>query len=425
MSRIEQAFVLSVTICLALPELGSEALKGFDDKKSAKNEIIFMRPYSDQDEIATLPVTEGIENTTVWIVHCYNTIIAPKTRCTLQVQDYDSDRTSEMQKCNFLVTNSFKGSISILPWIRAFRMRKDKFLLAEIEHIFNKTMGVNRTNDEDLRIDTFVRFNVIDMESCVARKIETRIVGSTYNTTQLDYSGFLKHLDIRISKNTFDVFYPDFENFKYVQERFTIDGWRVKGPVSAKDFELDEQAVKVNMYYNHSITNIRSWERFNVGDVCGNNIPCHLLLETEESDAMTTSRKTHTSCKKFNAKTWHCQSESLLNSGAISEWNMVFDYEPKHIMIYNVWIDRVVVMTSKKVLDYLIINLTILGLDGMLYEPVEFAKIGRSVSIMHGHFFINRDFDICFSLLFVTQNYEQYHNFVSKCYSKENLTMKS
>ncbi|KAJ8676266.1 hypothetical protein QAD02_012052 [Eretmocerus hayati] len=418
MSHLERAFVACVLICLTLPIHGSEQSK---QSVAHKSRLALIGPHPDKNEKGTVPVTEGIENTTLWIVYCNNNTIVSEARCTIHVQNYDFNNTSIMQKCKFLVEPSFEGSMSIVPWLRAFRMKKDTFLVTWIEYNHNTTIYARHVDGEDLRVVSFVKFLVIDTKRCTTKS--TRTIGATYNDTYMDYYEFMKRLDIRISENTFDVFYPYFENSKYAQERFNIDGRRIKGPVGSKDFELDEQAVKVNMYYNHSNSIIRSWERFTAKDLCGYKMPCHSPLETEDGFAMTTSRNALTSCKKTNGKMWHCQFEALLNP-SFSEWNMVFDYEPKHIMIYNVWIDPLVVMTSRKVSDDLIINLTILGLDGTLYEPVVFAKIHSPISMLHGHFFINDDFDICFSMLIVAQDYEQYFNFVSKCYSKEVLTKK-
>ncbi|KAJ8676267.1 hypothetical protein QAD02_012053 [Eretmocerus hayati] len=418
MLHTKLAFVVCVLLCLTIPIHGSE-----DPKQSVshKNMITLVRPHPDRDEKGTLPVTEGIENTTLWFVFCDKNTNVTNARCTIHVQDYASNSTAKPQKCKFLIQPTFDETISILPWMRAFRLRENKFLLSWIEYHPNKTIQEKHVDDKILKVSYFVRFLVIDMQNCESRSFRT--LGTTFELTHMNYYGLMKSLDLRINENTIDVFYLFFGNSYYAQERFDIEGKRIKGPVGSDDFELDEQALKVNMYYNHSKSNIRSWERFNAKDVCGYKMPCHLPLETEDGYAMTTSRNALTSCKKINGKMWHCQSESLLNP-SFSEWNMIFDYEPKQIMIYNVWTDRLVIMTSQQVSDGLIVNLTILGYDGSLYKPVEFAKIHRPISLMLGQFFINDDFDICFSMIYVVLDVEQFFNFVSKCYSKEALTKK-
>ncbi|KAJ8676268.1 hypothetical protein QAD02_012054 [Eretmocerus hayati] len=99
MSRIEQAFAVSVMICLALSTFGSEASeKPGEDKKSAtpKSMVVYVRQHPDHGDPGTTSVTEGIEKTTALFVSCDNSTMAPRARCTIHVQDYEFNSTSKI-----------------------------------------------------------------------------------------------------------------------------------------------------------------------------------------------------------------------------------------------------------------------------------------------------------------------------------------
>ncbi|KAJ8668874.1 hypothetical protein QAD02_000133 [Eretmocerus hayati] len=396
-------------------------LQGISDASAVYgNKSISVTVQSDEDEYHGYRlITQGLEKTTFWFVQCDNDTFMQSSLCAFHLHDYSLNGTSTVKKFEFSSEPRFDGYRSIMSSMTTFQIDKDKYLIGWMEKNISSSTQVLHANGRTVQAGTFIKFIVMNFAEFEVSDFQT--TGTATGPDGVDDDDLMANLDIRIGKDTLDVFYLYEKDFKFAQERFNYDGRRILGPLDEKRFQIDDDLIKQSLYVNRT-SEIESWERFKAGDVCAATVPCGLELDREPMYGLTAARDYVTSCKKNSSRTWQCSQRF---SAGTSIFPIEFDYEPIYFMIYSVYSEQLLVMTGKLLESGAVrVFLTMIGLSSRVYKPVEFTEIAEKPSVLQGNFFMNDDYDFCYSLLWNIESHGRSYNFLSKCYPFEVLTRK-
>ncbi|KAJ8682151.1 hypothetical protein QAD02_017943 [Eretmocerus hayati] len=272
-----------------------------------------------------------------------------------------------------------------------------------------------------------VHYSIIDMRdddlNCEIHTIQLTRAPNLLLRDHIYY--YLDNHNVFLDPNSMSVsiIYGFSKGLPLIQETFNVTGGSIGEPIVVGPFDVSDSAVMMidNPFRDF---NIDDRERFNVKLVCGYKYPCRSLLHDGNHYALSTSGNIYSSCERKQTEKWSC---TTIGENSYKNFTIEFDYSPHHVMIYNVYGESFVAMTTQQLDDFdLSIKLTMFGIFGEKYQPVEFTKLsgGFMYHSMLGHFFYSKeDNDICFHLSWALGRSKE-RKLLIQCYEKTLLTKK-